>query len=179
MFAQSLGAAHTSPRAALDPGRPLLSILGPAPHPWLPSPPPGLPAPHPRGWALSHILLGSQLHTKGLCAHPSPCSRPLPGWHTKALPVPRPAAAQAQGLARMAWGNLPRSLPPPPGLGGSPSQGKGGGSSKAPIEHRPPTASHSRDPPASLPYVPLRLCCWSGGKKGEKKNKNQLLPFNI
>lgn len=186
MFAQSLGAAHTLPHATLNPGRPPLCILGPVPHPWLSSHPPWLPALHPHGWALSHILLCLQLHTKGLCARPSPRSRPLPRRHTKALPVPRPAPAQAQGLARVAWGNLPHSLPSSPSAGGVPRPSE---ERRGPQRHPlstavccPPTAgeaSHSRDPHPPLLTFHFVCAAGLGGKKGGEKNKNQLLPFNI
>lgn len=142
------------------------------------------------------LLLGYQLPIPGAGPYRTSC------WARSctqrgSVPIPHPAATHCpagtqkpclcHGRLRRRLRGLPgwpgeTFLAPsllPQGWGGSPSRGKGGGSSKAPIEHRPPTASHSRDPPASLPYVPLRLCCWSGGKKGEKKNKNQLLPFNI
>lgn len=211
---------HTSPRATLNPGQPLLSSPGPDPHPCTPLPtslstnspspgthfpslhpaphlwvptshpqvatshpcipslgtkppsPPLLPVPAPCSVAAAPARLGVQLHTKGLCAHPSPRRRPLPCRQTKALPVLRPGPAQAQGLARAARGNLP------------PSSHSAGWGPQAKGPQRHPLSR-----PASLRrqlgqrftaggWLTIRFVCSakSGGKEG---GKNQLLSFNI
>lgn len=143
-----------------------------SPHPWL-------PAPHPHGWALPHILLCSQLHTKGLCARPSARSHPLPPGTQK--------PCLCHGRLRRRLGGLPgwpgeTSLAPsllPQSWRGPQAKGGVGGPQRHPLSTglcRPPAAgeaSHSRDPSSSPPHVPLCLHCRSGGgKKGEKNKKS-------
>lgn len=188
MFAQSLGAAHTSPRTPstpagrCSPSSVLLSIPG-----------------HPL------ILPGHQLSIPTAGPYPTSCSA-CSCTQRGSVPVPHPAAAHCPAGTQkpcLCHGQLRRRLkglpgwpgetsltpfPPPPALEGSPGQGRGGGFSKAPIEHSPVSLTNSwgsfsqqRPPPHSPPYVPLCLCCWSREKKkGRKKIKINffLLIFN-